>query len=453
MTTTTTMTTMTTHPNPNDRVLVHIPLPAGMLGVNISGPVPQYESYNHVWVLDVTANSPLAAAAGDNGNANDKALVLPGDWIVSINECAVHGQGAGFCQGILAATAGSTTRHMVVLRSRTPQRFIYQEENTNTTTAVNHQAMTTTATMKNPPPPLQPSALSNMKAGDKPIAKKKQQQPKPQRKQAPLASTTTTRLSPVAPIRVLREPLQVEQLPVLGDTTRDMLYYRGALQLQGLKDTFAAHKESWETHKEQLESTITQLEARLVAAKRERESEREREREREQDAEHAPHGSLDQQPHGVLGTTRQHLPSPLPSPAPLVTTSSGWNTHRLACGNGLPLHVQQHLLSYIEGRQTRHLTCLAICNLRPDLFGVPGTKRRRAVQNKCQWFKKLKESDPVEYWRMVPIPDPSSRDNPGDKETACLDRESCLGETKQEPAAVARASCSSVDDAESARVA
>jgi formylmethanofuran:tetrahydromethanopterin formyltransferase len=149
----TTTTTTTTHRNQSDRVLVRIPLPAGILGVNISDPVPQFESNHHVWVLSVKANS------------SGTSKLETGDWVVSINECDVHGQVASFCLGILAATVKSTTRKMVVLRSRTPQRFIYQEENTvNTTNTTNNQAIamatvdapltttTTTTTTKNPPP-------------------------------------------------------------------------------------------------------------------------------------------------------------------------------------------------------------------------------------------------------------------------------------------------------------
>lgn len=117
----------TTHQNQNDRELVRILLPAGTLGVNISSPDPSFESNNHVWVVGVFASSPMAG-----GN------LVPGDWIVSIYECGVHGQGSGFCKGILAATAKSTTRTMVVLRSRALQSFTDQKENTvNTKTATN----------------------------------------------------------------------------------------------------------------------------------------------------------------------------------------------------------------------------------------------------------------------------------------------------------------------------
>lgn len=140
---------------------------------------------------------------------------------MSINECSVLGQGSGFCKGILAATAVSTTR-TVVLRSRTPTQPSMQAQkensvNVHTNATASNQATplvtpleklkqppppplsqasaalaplttTTTATpMKKKPPPLQLSALS--KKVEKSKTKKKKQhppKPKPQRKPAPL---------------------------------------------------------------------------------------------------------------------------------------------------------------------------------------------------------------------------------------------------------------------------
>jgi hypothetical protein len=55
---------------------------------------------------------------------------------------------------------------------------------------------------------------------------------------------------------------------------------------------------------------------------------------------------------------------------------------------GLPLFVQKNLLKYIEGPAPRHLKTREICDLRPDLFGQPGSTLRKSVQNKVQWFKK-----------------------------------------------------------------
>jgi hypothetical protein len=221
----------TTHQNQNDRELVCIQLPAGSLAVNIRSPDASFESNNHVWVLNVKANSPLA---GSSSSGSGTSKLVPGDWIVSINECNVHGQGVGFCKGILAATAQSTTRTMVVLRSRTPQSFIEQKENTvNARTATNQAMPLVTPHQKPPPPslplsqgsvphaplitmvtttattpmkklpPLQPSAISKkaspvqlsisgLRVCDKPKVQKKKQdppkpKPKPQRKQAPLS--------------------------------------------------------------------------------------------------------------------------------------------------------------------------------------------------------------------------------------------------------------------------
>jgi hypothetical protein len=219
----------TTNQNQNDRVLVHIPLPAGKLGVSINDPEPQYATNNHVWVRDVTANSPLTGK------------LVPGDWIVRINEFGAHGRGVGFCEGILAATAVSTTRIMVVLRSRTSspaQRSVDQQKentvNTKTNTAVNtnNQAMptvtphqtfkkappppplsqvsaahapltttttttTATTTMTKKPPPFSPLkiSLSINKAGEKPNASVAH---------APLTTTTTMKKKP--------PPLQVSVL-------------------------------------------------------------------------------------------------------------------------------------------------------------------------------------------------------------------------------------------------
>ena len=424
----------TTHQNDRDRVLVHIPLPAGILGVNISDPVPQFESNNHVWVLSVKASSPLLA-----GNSNGASKLETGDWIVSINECDVHGQVASFCLGILAATVKSATRKMVVLRSRTPQRFIYQKEDTitdvNTTNSTNKQTTataistvdaplttttkTTTTTTKKPPP-LQPSTPCK-RVGDKPKQKKKkQQQPKhkPQRKQAPLPTNNILQVAP--PIRA---GFQLEP-PALGDTTQDMLYHRCTLQLQGLMDLYAQAEESWQTRKVQIESTIAQLEARIATAKR------------NHDPGHPPAMN-----HGVPG--RHLLPLEAPTPSGSNTTDRRQPYHGKF--SGLPLDIQQNLLHHIEGPVTRHMKCHTICNLRPDLYGVPGSKLRRAVQNKSQWFRKLKESDPNEYWKMVP--EHSSFDERKVESYARMYPGS-MPKAPEKPAAVDRAYASSSDDKE-----
>jgi hypothetical protein len=420
----------TTHQNDHDRVLVHIPLPAGILGVNISDPVPQFESNNHVWVLSVKANSPLLA--GSSGSSK----LETGDWIVSINECDVHGQVASFCLGILAATVKSTTRKMVVLRSRTPQRFIYQEEDTdvNTTKTTNNQATatamstvdapltttTTATTTTKRPPSLQPSDPSK-RVGDKPEKKKKkQQQPKhkPQRKQAPLPTNSILQVAP--PIRA---GFQLEP-PALGDTTQDMLYHRCTFQLQGLMDLYTEAEESWQTRKVQLESTIAQLEARIATAKR------------NHDAGHPPTIN-----HGVPG--RNLLPLETPTPSGSNTTDRRQPYQGKT--SGLPFDIQQNLLHHIEGPATRHMKCHTICNLRPDLYGVPGSKLRRAVQNKSQWFRKLKETDPKEYWKMVP--DHSSFGEQKVESSARINPDS-VAKAPEKPAAADRANSSSSDDDE-----
>jgi hypothetical protein len=73
------------------------------------------------------------------------------------------------------------------------------------------------------------------------------------------------------------------------------------------------------------------------------------------------------------------------------------------------------------------LNCREICNRRPDLFGQRCTTLRRAVQNKAQWFKKLKQSEPAGYWKIVAgsrsEQEPSSDDAKGE-ESACLHQQS-----------------------------
>jgi hypothetical protein len=440
----------------NDRVLVHVPLPSGMLGVRFSDPVPQYASDNHVWVLSVNADSPLAGNS-DNDNDNrgtsvstssaSSSILETGDWIVSINDCNVHGQEASFCLGILAATIQSATRKMVVLRSRTKQRFIYQEENNdvndtdvNTATtkattkatknnkvaamaAVDAPTKTTTTTTKKPTAaPLLSDAViaafgkilsDEQKAKKKKEQQQQQQQQQPnkllnpaQRKQAPLPRVVRPEVSE-SPIRIRGPgPTLPRELPtpVLGDTdtrqdtsrhTHNMMYHRGTIQLQGLKDMYAAAKESWEAQTVQLETTIAQLEARMDTATVARNHNH------DHDADYSEAVGVGQhQQHGVLNRQlHRHLPAP----------SAGLNTDTMDCHPqyqgkkcGVPLPIQQLLLHHIEGPKTRHMKCHTICNLRPDLYGAPGSKRRRAVQNKLQWFKKLKSDDPAVYWKLVP---------------------------------------------------
>jgi hypothetical protein len=443
-----TTTTTTTQQNDRDRVLVHITLPAGILGVYISDPVPQFESNNHVWVLGVKDNSPLA---GSSGSGSGTSKLETGDWIVSINECDVRSQVASFCLGILAATVKSATREMVVLRSRTPQRFIYQEEDTtdNTTNTTNNQATamstvdsplttttTKTTTTKKKPPPLQPSAHSK-KAGDEPKnKKKKQQQPKhkSQRKQAPLpcvvrpgisdgpsptSTSTTNSLPQLAPPILAGAQLEP---PVLGDKMQDMLYQRCTLQLQGLMDLYTEAEESWQSRKSQLESTIAQLEAHIATAKR------------NHDGGHPPAMN-----HRVPG---RHL-LPLKAPSGSKTTDRRLPYQVKLCG--VPLDIQQHLLHHIEGPATRHMQCRTICKLRPDLYGAPGSKFRRSVRNKFQWFRKLKESDPKEYWKRVP--DHSSFVERKVESSALMDPE-CVVKTPEKHAAAVQARSSPSDEEE-----
>jgi hypothetical protein len=54
----------------------------------------------------------------------------------------------------------------------------------------------------------------------------------------------------------------------------------------------------------------------------------------------------------------------------------------------------------LEDSATRHLKCRDLCNRRPEIYGQPGSILRRSIQNKFLWFKKLKDEDLVEYWKL-----------------------------------------------------
>lgn len=67
--------------------------------------------------------------------------------------------------------------------------------------------------------------------------------------------------------------------------------------------------------------------------------------------------------------------------------------------SGLPLHIQKALLSDIErlgGLQAVNL--VSVCNQRPDIYGDPGTPRRRQVQNKVHLWRRLSE---LEYYKVL----------------------------------------------------
>jgi hypothetical protein len=67
---------------------------------------------------------------------------------------------------------------------------------------------------------------------------------------------------------------------------------------------------------------------------------------------------------------------------------------------GLPLTTQNRLLRDLEDSATRHLKCHDLCNRRPEIYGQPGSSLRRSTQNKFHWFKKLKDEDLIEYWKL-----------------------------------------------------
>jgi hypothetical protein len=194
----------------------------------------------------------------------------------------------------------------------------------------------------------------------------------------------------------------------------NLLYHRGTIQLQGLKDMYAAAKESWEAQRMQLETTIAQLEARMdivttmTTQRNQRDDNYDHDYNYDHDVEYSQERRHHQQQQQHYRAPDQHRERLLPAHRPKEEPAP--NDDILDCRppqhkgkkDGLPRPIQILLLHHMEGPNTRHMKCQAICNLRPDLYGMPGSKRRRAVQNKIQWFKKLKTGDPAEYWKMVP---------------------------------------------------
>lgn len=66
----------------------------------------------------------------------------------------------------------------------------------------------------------------------------------------------------------------------------------------------------------------------------------------------------------------------------------------------LPVEIQQRLFRDIEASETRDLSCRQLCNYRPNIYGNPKSTIRRAVQNKYQWYKKLKKENIKQYWSL-----------------------------------------------------
>ena len=66
----------------------------------------------------------------------------------------------------------------------------------------------------------------------------------------------------------------------------------------------------------------------------------------------------------------------------------------------LPFEIQQRLSRDLEASETCDLTCQHLCNYRPNIYGSPKSALCLAIQNKFQWYKKLKKENIKQYWSL-----------------------------------------------------
>lgn len=77
---------------------------------------------------------------------------------------------------------------------------------------------------------------------------------------------------------------------------------------------------------------------------------------------------------------------------------------------GLPKEIQRELYKDIEEAGGRNSISLnRLCDRRPDIYGQPGTSRRKQVSNKVQWSKRLSNQDYNQYLLDLGVEPSSSR--------------------------------------------
>lgn len=60
--------------------------------------------------------------------------------------------------------------------------------------------------------------------------------------------------------------------------------------------------------------------------------------------------------------------------------------------------VQRQLL--LDREAYSNLPLSKLCDKRPELYGAPGSKQRRGVQNRNDYLRKLKATNPEKYWEQ-----------------------------------------------------
>jgi hypothetical protein len=98
----------------------------------------------------------------------------------------------------------------------------------------------------------------------------------------------------------------------------------------------------------------------------------------------------------------------------------------------LTVDIQRQLLKDLEDPLTAHLPLREICSRRPEVYGTRKSSLRRAVQNKHQWYKKLKESHPESYWKLYSRVDCASHfDSDSGSESSNEEEEGSFDHTNQ----------------------